>query len=559
MATVANHEAESLPIPGELSVKVDCLSFSQVPHTTKLFLDFLSYSPKVRDFYPSSPNISDWVSRQTPVERYDSARRQRVSDVLARQNRSWNSNPKSLANIERLRVGASAVVTGQQVGLFGGPFFSLLKALTAVKHAEEATATGVDSVPIFWLATNDHDLAEVNHTTILASEGLREIATPSRGADDAPVGTVTFGPEIEEVVKSAIDVLGPVPAMDLLRESYRPGETLGSAFARLFSALFGEFGVILMDPTDAELQSIAQPIYKAAIERAHEIDEALLARGKELESAGYHQQVKVTPSSTLLFAIKDGARIPVHRRVNGSDATSEFLINDEKFSKEQMLRRIADKPDDFSPNVLLRPIVQDHLLPTLAYTGGSAEVAYFAQVGVVYEKLLGQVTPIVPRFSATVVEPKAKSLLERYHLEVTDAFRGEDALREKAAVSTLPDELQGAFDSAAQSLEQSFSNVKNALNRLDKTLVEAADNAASKMQHQLESLRARAARAELRQSEVIGRHAQQLSNSLFPNKVLQEREIGAIYFLARYGVEFLQTLHDTLQSSCHDHQIVTFD
>ena len=559
MATVANHEAECLPIPGELSVKVDCLSFTQVPHTTKLFLDFLSYSPKVRDFYPSSPNISDWVSRQTPVERYDSTRRQRVSDVLARQNRSWNANPKSLANIERLRAGASVVVTGQQVGLFGGPFFSLLKALTAVKHAEEATAGGVDAVPIFWLATNDHDLAEVNHTAILASEGLREIATPSRGVDDAPVGTVTFGPEIEEVVKSAIDVLGPVPAMDLLRESYRPGETLGSAFARLFSALFGEFGVILMDPSDSELHSIAQPIYKAAIERAHEIDEALLARGKELESAGYHQQVKVTPSSTLLFAMKDGARIPVHRRVNGSDATSEFLINDEKFSKEQMLRRIAERPDDFSPNVLLRPIVQDHLLPTLAYTGGSAEVAYFAQVGVVYEKLLGQVTPIVPRFSATVVEPKAKSLLERYHLEVTDAFRGEDALREKAAVSTLPDELQGAFDRAAQSLEQSFSNVKNALNRLDKTLVEAADNAASKMQHQLESLRARAARAELRQSEVIGRHAPQLSNSLFPNKVLQEREIGAIYFLARYGVEFLQTLHDTLQSSCHDHQFVTFD
>ena len=140
MATVANHEAECLPTPGELSVKVDCLSFTHIPHSTKLFLDFLSYSPKVRSFYPSSPNISDWVTQQTPGKRYDSARRQRVSDALARQNRSWNASPKSLANIERLRAGASAVVTGQQVGLFGGPFFSLLKALTAVKHAEEATS-----------------------------------------------------------------------------------------------------------------------------------------------------------------------------------------------------------------------------------------------------------------------------------------------------------------------------------------------------------------------------------------------------------------------------------
>ena len=558
MATVANHETDCLPSVGELSVKVDCLPFTQVPHTTKLFLDFLSYSPKIRGFYPSPPSISDWLTRQTSTKRYDPARRQQVSDALLRQNRSWNSSAKSLANIERFRSGASAVVTGQQVGLFGGPFFSLLKALTAVKLAEEATAAGVDSVPIFWLATNDHDLAEVNHTKILSADGLREIATPSRGVDDAPVGTVTFGPEIEGVVKSATDVLGPVPGMDLLRDSYRPGETLGSAFARLFAALFGEFGVVLMDPSDVDFHAIARPIYKAAIERAQEIDEALLARGKELESAGYHQQVKVTPSSTLLFIVKDGARIPIHRRVNGNNSL-DFLIKEEKVSQEQLLQHIAEKPDDFSPNVLLRPIVQDHLLPTLAYTGGSAEVAYFAQVGVVYEKLLGKVTPIVPRLSATVVEPKVKSLLERYHLELTDAFHGEEALREKVAARTLPDELQAAFDRAAQSLDQSLGAVKNALVRLDKTLVEAAENAASKMQHQLESLRARAARAEVRQSEVIGRHAQQLSNSLFPSKVLQEREIGAIYFLARYGVEFLQTLHNTLQSGCHDHQVVTFD
>ena len=558
MATVSNHETDCLPSLGELSVKVDCLPFTQIPHTTKLFLDFLSYSSRIRGFYPSSPSIGDWLPRQTSAQGYDSARRERVSDILLRQNGFWNSSSKSLANIDRLRAGASAVVTGQQVGLFGGPFFSLLKALTAVKLAREATAAGVDSVPIFWLATNDHDLAEVNHTRILSPDGLREIATPSHGVDDAPVGTVTFGPEIEDAVKAATDILGPVAAVDILRDSYRPGETLGSAFARLFAALFSEFGVILMDPSDVDFHAIAQPIYKAAIERAEEIDESLLARGKELDSAGYHQQLKVTPSSTFLFVLKDGARIPIHRRVNGHNAL-DFLIKDEKISEEQLLKHIADKPDDFSPNVLLRPIVQDHLLPTLAYTGGSAEVAYFAQVGIVDEKLLGKVTPIVPRLSATVVEQKAKSLLERYHLEFSDALQGEDVLREKVAASALPHELQTAFDRTAQSLDQSLEAVKTALVRLDKTLVEAADNAASKMQHQLESLRARAARAEVRQSEVIGRHAQQLSSSLFPNKALQEREVGAIYFLARYGVEFLQTLHDTLQTGCHDHQVVTFD
>jgi bacillithiol biosynthesis cysteine-adding enzyme BshC len=317
--------------------------------------------------------------------------------------------------------------------------------------------------------------------------------------------------------------------------------------------------VILIDPSDPDFHAIAEPVYRAAIERAAELDEALLARGKSLEDAGYHQQVKVTPSSTLLFTLKDGARIPIHRRANGSPATMEFLVRDEKLSQDELLRQIAATPHDFSPNVLLRPVVQDYLLPTLAYTGGAAEVAYFAQAGVVYERLLGHVTPIVPRFSATVVEPKPKALLDRYGLTLPDAFHGEEVLREKIAARVLPAELQQAFDHANTTVHESLSAVRDALAKLDKTLVDAADNAGSKIQHQIESLRSRAARAELRQSEVVARHAQQLINSLFPNKTLQEREIAAIYYLSRYGVEFLNTLYATLQTSCHDHQIVSFE
>src|SRR5262249_44518192 len=154
---------------------------------------------------------------------------------------------------------------------------------------------------------------------------------------------------------------------------------------------------------DPELHRIAEPIYRAAIERAEELDDTLLARGKELESAGYHQQVKVTPSSSLLFALRDGARIPIHRRANGKE--NRFTIGNEELSQHELQAQISSAPQNFSPNVLLRPVVQDYLLPTLTYTGGSAEVAYFAQGAVVYERLLGRVTPIVPRFSATIVEP----------------------------------------------------------------------------------------------------------------------------------------------------------
>ena len=538
-------------------MKAECLPFDQIPHTTRLFADYLANFPKVKAFFSRSPKMSEWLSEETSAIGYDSDRRSRVADVLERQNRSWGASDRTLANLHRFRNGACVVVTGQQVGLFGGPLFSIYKALTAVKLAGQATGVGVEAVPVFWLATEDHDLAEVNHTLIPGPDGtLRPLTTPSHGLPDAPVSTITFDREIEPVIESAIGLLGNSPVAESLRAAYRPGETLGSAFARLFASLFSEWGVILIDPSDRDLHVIVEPLYRSAIERAPEFDKALLVRGKALEAAGYHQQVKVTPSSTLLFTLRNGARVPIHCRSNGRAEAGEFLVEDERLPREELLSRIAAAPHDFSPNVLLRPVVQDYLLPTLAYTGGAAEVAYFAQAAVVYDTLLGRVTPILPRFSATLVEPKAQRLLERYGLAVTDVFHNSEALQQKLAARTLPPELQAAFDHARHSLDDALTNIQTALGKLDSTLVEAGSHAATKMQYQLEQLRARAARAELRQSELIGRHADLLSSALFPNKALQEREIAGIYFLSRYGRELLRDLYASLHTDCHDHQVI---
>jgi bacillithiol biosynthesis cysteine-adding enzyme BshC len=316
--------------------------------------------------------------------------------------------------------------------------------------------------------------------------------------------------------------------------------------------------VILLDAADPEFQRIAAPIYLAAVERAAELNDALLARGKELEAAGYHQQVKVTPSSTLLFTLRDGARVPVQRRVkSGGTSEQEFLVKDEVVPSAEMLRRIQSEPERFNANVLLRPVVQDFLLPTLAYVGGAAEIAYFGQGSVVYKALLGRATPILPRFSATIVEAKPQSLLERYSMTVPDTFQGPEAVRESLAAHSFPADLQAAFDQAESSLKQSLGLIQKSLERLDKTLVEAAANAGSKMEHQIEQLRSKAARAELRQSEILGRHSEVLSNALYPNKVLQEREVGGIYFVGRHGVELLRGFYDTLRTECLDHQIVS--
>jgi len=410
---------------------------------------------------------------------------------------------------------------------------------------------------VFWLATEDHDLAEVNQVSIPGADGpLQKLTVPTEGVLAAPVGVVRFGAEVQAAVEAAAGWLGSSAISDFLREAYRPGESFGSAFARLFAKLFADWGVILLDAADRELHQIAEPVYRAAIERAAALDEALLARGKALEAAGYHQQVKVTPSSTLVFMLRNGARVPVHRRVNG-EGSAEFLIEEERVSQEELLDRLGSSPEDFSANVLLRPVIQDYLLPTLAYTGGSAEVAYFAQVGVVYEALLGRVTPIVPRLSATIIELKPKGLLERYRLRLPDLFQGPESLRELMASRTLPKELQSAFDQAEASLERSLAAIREGLARLDMTLVDSATNAASKMQHQLAQLRARAARAELRQTEVLGRHSDLLCNALYPNKTLQEREVAGIYFVARYGAEFLRGVYETIHTECVDHQVIS--
>ena len=542
-------------------MKAHCLPFAQIPQTTRLFTDFLSYAPSVQPFYPHSPNFSEWFKTEAKAVQYDPSRRERVSTILERQNKSWGASPQTLANLNRLKTGAFAVVTGQQVGLFGGPMFSIYKAMTAVKLAEEATAAGINAVPVFWLATYDHDLAEVNHVSFPGPDGvLRTFTTSSHGIPDAPVSNVLLGDEILPVVEEAAALLGDSEAAQFLRESYRPGENLGSAFARFYTRLFAPWGVILLDASDPELHHVATPIYRTAIERAEDLAAVLISRGEELDKAGYYQQVKVTASSVLVFGSRAGARTAIHRRVNNSNQAVEFVIGSDscaqKLSPTELLNQIATAPENFSPNVLLRPVVQDFLLPTLAYAGGAAEAAYFAQVGAVYETISGRVTPIVPRFSATIVDPKVQSKMQHYGITVLDAFQGPEALRNKLASRSLPAGLQQAFDQANKSVEESFSSLQESLAKLDPTLVEASQTGSSKVRYQLDRLRERAMAAELRRSEVVGRHADWLSNTLYPERALQERGVAGAYFVARYGTELLQNIHDVIRNDCHDHQIL---
>jgi bacillithiol synthase len=533
-------------------MKSHCFPFRQVPHTSKLFLDYLDFSPSVQPFYSRSPRFLEWAKEESGRIGYSADRRNQVSAILERQNRNWGAAGNTLENIERLRSGACAIVTGQQVGLFGGPFFSIYKALSAVKLAQEAGKLGIEAVPVFWLATEDHDFEEVNQVQLPGVDGkLETLVSGAQTQPDAPVGTISFGPEIARVVAHVTELFGDSEAATIVSDCYRSGENFGSAFAKLFTRLFADFGVILLDGSDPELDRISAPLYSAALDRAPEITQKLLDRDAKLHAAGYHQQVKVTGSSTLLFAMRDGARVPIHQAKTG-----EFLVGEEKVSRQQLFDLVSNSPQSFSPNVLLRPVVQDYLLPTLTYIGGAAEVAYFAQVGTVYANLAERVTPIVSRFSATLIEPKLKALLDKYNLTVPEIFEGPELLRQTIGARRLPPNLQNLFEKSISAVQNSMKGIRESLADLDKTLIESAENAESKMLYQINNLRARAARAELRHSEVIQRHAEVISCSLYPGKELQERSFAGIYFLAKHGRELMNGLLDAMHPDCLDHQII---
>ena len=480
----------------------------------------------------------------------DPARRARVAGILERQNRGWGASEAALSNIDRLRRGAGALVTGQQVGLFGGPAYSLYKALSAVKVAEEFTQGGVETVPVFWLATEDHDFAEIATGVLPGAAGeLQRITMESSARPDVPVGAIVLGEQIAAAVRKARETLGDSAAADLLEQCYTADATWGSAFARLFCRVFSRLGLVVIDPSDPELHEVAAPIFQAVIEKTTDLNRAVTERGKALVKAGYHEQVKVTAASTFLFRMVDGERVAL-RRVNGG-----FAAGEEKFSPADLARRAAETPQQFNAAVLLRPVLQDYLLPTTAVVGGPAEIAYYAQSGPLFEALLGRVTPVLPRFSATLVDERDGRLLDKYRVSVADLVRS-GSIAELLASRALPPQLEQQFSSAGQMMNKTLGEITASLDQLDHTLVDAAHGAAAKMRYQLESLHGRAARALLRRSEIIAGHAAQLTAMFYPDGALQERVIGGVHFLARYGTELLDTLQPAIETSCPDHKII---
>ena len=478
-------------------------------------------------------------------------RRQKIADVLERQNQAWNVDSAALDNIEKLRNGACAVVSGQQVGLFLGPAYTIYKAVTIIRLARELNARGVNTVPIFWMASEDHDLAEVNHAIFPdAQGGLRRLETVSQGVASEPVGRVKLDADLHSLIEKIKEITGESEVLSFLSEAYAPGQTFATAFANLMARLFSRHGLILLDPSDAELHQVASPLLQKAAIEAESLVSALLERTKEIEATGHEAQVKVTPASTLLFFMKDGARVPIHKKNGG------FGFNGEHWSADDLRTGIQKNPELFTANVLLRPVLQDYLLPTATYIAGPAETAYFAQVQVVYEHLLGRTTPVWPRFSTTLVEARPASWMRKYGLRLRDVLHPKDEFMSMLSRRTIPSDIKDDFDRSREHLDRLLTPLLQTLQKLDPTIASAGEVAGQKMRYQLDQLESRAARAHLQREQVLDRHAGLLSTLLFPERELQERKIAGIYFVARHGAALIDQLIEGYKPECRDHQVI---
>jgi bacillithiol biosynthesis cysteine-adding enzyme BshC len=529
----------------------DCYPITAAPGLSRLFLDFCAGAESASRFYANGAAGSNWQTRPAVPAHWQ---------LLLERLTAQNPSPGAAGVLAALRQGAGTVVTGQQVGLFGGPLFTPFKAATALSRARQATAAGRPHAAIFWLASEDHDFAEIDHVSFPARRELRKLVYPTLPDAARPVGSIVLDESIAPLIEQAWELLGSSDAMDALAEAYKPGRTFAQAFADFYAKVFAAQGLLVLDAADGEIHRMGAPVLRAALEQADELHAALVDRSRELEAAGYHAQVAVAPQSSLLFLIDahSGARVALKRLAGSAqEPGGVWQAGRVRYSTADLVGILESEPERISPSALLRPVFQDFLLSTSLTIGGPAEVAYFAQSAVLFERILGRGTPVQPRFSATVVEPAIGELLRKHELTVERVFaESRESLAQLLAARAMPIEGKRKLAAAGTALDAELVPLVDWMRALDAGLGRSAETAASKMRYQMNRLRRLAANFQLQRETSLARHAETLSQALYPDGGLQERLHGAAYYFARHGFELAEELVTRAADSCPGHTIL---
>ena len=537
------------------------INFADIPGHQKLFLDYLYDFNKVKKFYKNNVHDKDnYLSIFKRISAQKKVPRTQLTGILTNQYNGLPLSSNTSKNIAILSDNNTlAVVTGQQLGILGGPMYTLYKIITAIKLSNYLSQRYDDFnfVPVFWLEADDHDFNEVRSISVINdSNEIKVISYGEEVSEDeskSSVGEIIFNDSLNnffaELESSSRSTEFTAQLFSEIKSIYSPGKAFKQAFKELIFSFFDRYGLVIFDPQDKEIKNLLKPVFKKEISDFRIHTEKLVNISAQLEES-YHAQVKVRPVN-LFYKDSDG-------RYLIEPGENEFGLKRKrkKFSYEELIDTIEKEPENFSPNVLLRPICQDYILPTAFYVGGPSEIAYFAQVMPLYDFFGIEAPVIYPRSSATIIEKNISSLLERYELKTDKVFKSGSGIKQQIINSLTSNSIDDIFNNATNQIDAAFDSLKEKLFEFDKTVSDSSSKYKQKINQYLAEYKSKATEAQKRKHETTLRQIDKILNTIYPNANLQEREINFIYFLNKYGKEFLDKVFDETMINKFEHQII---
>ena len=534
-------------------MQIKSIDYSHLPFSD-LYKTYVSDYSKVDRFYNGNPLNEDEISG---FYKKNVAVTDRVETVklLKDFNNGFDLDPLAQKNIERLAdEKAQTVVTGQQLGIYGGPLFTVYKALTAIVFARRMEKkTGNPVIPVFWLADEDHDYEEIasvrfpNRDTIHSikldafnekNHAVSELVIPDRFTD--------FRNEVKEKLRET-DFSESL--WDLLDECYRPGVTFRVAFGKLISQLFSKHGMILAGSHDKNIKRYLLQQLQSSVENASEIGEALERQSGKLADV-YHQQAQT--DSSLLFMHSGEGRV----RISFEDGIWKYGDREEWPSVE-LKKMIEKNPERFSPNVFLRPVLQDALLPNRAYVAGPGELAYYGQMKTLYPIFNLEMPFIIPRMSATLIESSISRIMDDLPFDFTDYNKRIEDLESDYVDRTNTMDVNEYFKQWKKDVDELSENKTKAIQNIDQTLKGAAEKANSSYYHALDGLKGKVFRAIKQQNDIQIKRIRKIHTHLFPEQELQERKFSFIYYMNKYGVDIWDSVLTKIDEETFDtHKLI---
>jgi len=537
------------------------LNFSDIPGHQNLFLDYVYEFQNVKHLF-----ASDFRNKEYYSDHFHASTKEqnpllfKLPDLIKDQYQNFQPSSKTQKNISLLKEPTTlTVITGQQLGILGGPLYTLYKTITTIKLAQHLNERYDDFnfVPVFWLEGDDHDFEEVNNVNVIDGDNslakiIYEDALPE-GEFRGSIGELSFTSAIdkffEDLGKGLRKTEFTETMLQELKEIYTEGSSFKESFKKLLFKYFDQYGLIIFDPQDKEVKKLLKPIFQEELLNYRQHSEKLIQRSAELEET-YHAQVKIRPIN--LFMTHDNSRYAIE------PVEDHFRLKHKrlKFSVEELSQLIADFPERFSPNVILRPICQDYLFQTAFYVAGPSEVCYFAQILPLYEDFQIHAPIIYPRSAATIIEKGVQTVFDKYQLALGDFFLNSDKIAEKV-INNLSDlHTDDDFAKAQKDIEESMEHLKEILILLDRTIGDVADKYKQKMVALLTEFKSKTNEAQKRKYDTALRQTTKTSLAVFPNANLQERELNYFYFANKYGSEFISLLYHELAINKFEHQAI---